>query len=156
MLTSFKQILTNWTCYTVYKRYLEYARKSYCLKLVAHWEHELSSLLCPPLSLTTLKFLGKAGHTQSTAHTPALTLMAPGGPDAGDVIWWVVPRLFHIFKVDGNFCLEQNVKIIFLTSSFSFSQIKILRKYREIYFIEKERLKMRTPLGSQKNSNGFR
>lgn len=155
MLTPFKQILTNRTCYTVYKCYLEYVRKSYCLKLVAHWEHELSSLLCPPLSLTTLKFLGKAGHAQSTAHTPALTLMAPRGPD-GDVIWWVVPRLFPHFQGWWKFCLEQNVTIIFLTSSFSFSQIKILRKYREIYFIEKERLKMRTPLGSQKNSNGFR
>ena len=67
---------------------------------------------------------------------------------------------FPHFQSRGKFCLEPNITIVFLTSSFSSSQMKILRKYREVYFTERERererLEMRTALGSQRKSNGFR
>lgn len=123
VLTSFKQILRNWTCYTV------------CQSTWNVWGN-----------LTAWNSL----------RSPAPTLTAPRGPDGGDALCWVAPRLIHIFKVEENCAWSKNIKIIFLTSSFSFSQIKILRRYQGIYLIERERLKMRTPLGSQKNSNGFR
>lgn len=124
VLTSFKQILRNWTCYTV------------CQSTWKVWGN-----------LTAW----------SSLRSPAPTLMAPRGPNGGDALCWGAPRLFHIFKVEGNCAWSKIIEIIFLTSSFSFSQIKILRRYQEIYLFKREwRLKMRTPLGSQQDSDGFR
>lgn len=140
MLTSFKQILTNWTWYIVCKCYLECARNLSCINSGAHWEHELPSLPCPLPSLTTLKFLGKGGHTQSTCTHRCTHQRCPkwaGGQQ--NAILWVVPRYFKVFKLEVNAASRKAPRSSFSHLPSLSLKRKILRKYWELYLTERER-----------------